>query len=218
MADYPSIAFRDALSGPAGEYSDAYQNIVKQYRNEVASAQALREQQTGVPPLMPAPGLIHKSGNDIVRIDPASGQAQLLYRAPSAPQRPPAIPRPLNPGYTTKTYEVPAIDAKPADDGSRWFSSNVPPTPAVAAVPGYKISERALNQALPLNPQSVLAPPTATANAPAYTPAPMMDAGEVAPPGSIVIGRRNGLDAPPSTTQSTRKRWVYRDGKLIPAQ
>lgn len=223
MADYPPIPFRDALNGPAGEYSDAYQNIVRQYRDDIASATALRQQQGEPAPLQPAPGLIHKSGNDIVRIDPMNGQAQLLYRAPSAPQRPSAIPRPLSPGYTTKTYEVPEVPAVPAiaaDDGHRWFSSNVAPkaaVPAVAAVPAYKVSERVLNQAPPLNPEPVLAAPTATAT-PQYRPAPMMDSNEVAPPGSIIIGRRNTLDAPPSTTQSTRKRWVYKDGQLVPAQ
>ncbi len=204
MADtYPDIPFRNALSGPAGDYSDAYQNIVRQYRDDIASAQALRQQQGFEnPSIAPAPGLIHKSGNDIVRIDPTTGQAALLYRAPAAPVRPAAIPRPLNPGYTTKTYEVPAVEPVPANDGHHWFSANTPPTPAIPGTPAYKISERVLN---PLSAPPVQAPATETATAPPYLPAPMIAPGEVAPPGSLVIGRRNPLDAPPRTTQAATR-------------
>lgn len=243
MADYPDIPFRDALSGPAGEYSDAYKNIVQKYRDEVDSAQQLRtfqqDQQYADAGLRPpsqvqarlAPALIHKSGNDIVRIDPLSGQANLIYRAPSASLRPAAIPQPRNPYVDPREMEIMRVARDTLKSAQTRFQklSDDPNTESQTLMEaGLDLKDAqdrldgfappAVPAAPPLNPQPGLQAPTSTATAPAYRPAPMMDANEVAPPGSIIMGRRNTLDAPPSTTQSTRKRWVYKDGQLVPAQ
>lgn len=228
--DYPLSPFQNATSGPAGEYSDAYKAIVQQYRDEVASAQALRDQQQGIPPLTPQPGLIHKSGNDIVRIDPTTGSAALIYRAPEPPAKLPPIPKPTTP-YTSP-YDVAQIHAarttydsaqKAFDKATREMIANPSDPNAMAAreqtmqdLQAAKAGLAASRPATPAAAAPVLVPPTtSTVTAPAYTPAPMMAPGEIPPPGAIVIGRRNGLDAPPSTTQAAPKRFKYQNGKLI---
>lgn len=227
----PLTPFQNSMSGPAGEYSDAYKAIVQQYRDDVDSAKALRDQQNGTPPLVPTPGLIHKSGNDIVRIDPVSGSANLIYRSPAPEPKLPPLVKPTNP-YTSP-YDIAQIHAartsydsaqKAFDKATREMIANPSDANAMAAreqtmqdLAKAKADLAASRPvAPPLNPTPVLTPPvTDTTTAPAYHPAPMMAPGEVAPPGSIVIGGRNRLDAPPRTTQSAAKRFKYVNGQLI---
>lgn len=232
MADtYPEIPFRNALSGPAGEYSAAYQKIVQQYRDDVDSATRLRAQQElerGIPQLQPSPRLIHKSGNDIVGINPTTGQADLIYRAPAAPQRPMAPPKPSNPYVDPREMEMmrsardtlklaekrfATLEADPNANNNDLMAAQLDLKDARDALGGFVPAPSVIP---PLNPQPALtAPQTATASAPTYTPAPMMDAGEIPPLGSIIMGRRNTLAAPPSTTQATPRRFRYENGKLI---
>lgn len=110
VSDDNSIPFQNAYRGPAGEYSDRYKAIVDQYRNEVDSAQQLRNQQMldrlGVPALSayrspygynarPIAPHLFKSRNDVVRIDPLTGQTELVYRSPEpTPRVSTAVPRP----------------------------------------------------------------------------------------------------------------------------
>lgn len=88
------IPFINAYRGPAGEYSDRYKAIVDNYRNEVESAQLFRQMQAGIPPIAglqsrlqaPRPQ-VFKSGNDLVKFDPATGEVGRVYTAPPIPQR-----------------------------------------------------------------------------------------------------------------------------------
>lgn len=221
--------FVNATSGPAGEYSDAYKSIVQKYRDDIASAQALRQQQgLEAPAVAPAPGLIHKSGNDIVRIDPTSGSAALIYRAPAPDPKLPPLPKPVTP-YTSP-FDIAQIHAarttydsaqKAFDKATREMITNPGDQSAMAAreqtmqdLQAAKVGLAATRPAMPATPVALPAP-TATATSPAYHPASMMTPNEVAPAGSIVIGRRNPLDAPPRPTQSAPKRFKYQDGRLI---
>ena len=238
----PEIPFRNAYSGPAGEYSDNYKAIVDQYRDEVDSAQRLRRFQederavnTGlVPPSVleanvamrgqrsaPAlrvPNNIYKSGDDIVRIDPATGQPSVVYRHPAA--APPAL-KPPNPGYTTRTYEVPEVADVPAQAakqnsfmGVDWLWPDTPAREAVKGHPAQKITERVLNEVPAMNSQPALSiPQTATTSASARTPT--MSIGgkyfDPARPGFL----NNELAAPLSTTQTqgVRIKVISPDGK-----
>ncbi len=226
----PLTPFQNSMSGPAGEYSDAYKAIVQQYRDDVASAKALRDQQSGIPPLQPVAGLIHKSGNDIVRVDPYTGAATLSYRAPAPPLRPqnPFVdPRELQNMRASSAKELEFLRSahstlKAAQTRFQKLTDD-PNTPSDELMQAGLDVKDAQDQiagmsspvAPPLNPVPALTNPTATATAPAYHPAPMMAPGEIPPPGSIVIGGRNRLDAPPRTTQSAAKRFKYVNGQLI---
>ena len=187
----PEIPFRNAYSGPAGEYSDNYQAIVDQYRDEVDSARNLRRFQedkrainTGlVPPsvleanvamrgqrsapTLRTPNNIYKSGDDIIRIDQDTGQPSVIYHHPAA--APPAL-KPPNPGYTTRTYEVPEVADVPAQAakqnsfmGIDWLWPDTPAREAVKGHPAQKITERVLNEVPPMNPQPALTIPQADA-------------------------------------------------------
>lgn len=207
------LPFQNAYSGPAGEYSAQYKAIVDQYRNDVASAQELRQKQEDdrlinrgiVPPSLlpqragmrlPQPHYL-KSGQDWYQVG-ADGKPQVVIDALDVQRPSRIIPPSALPGieipsgyqpipYGTSGYTLERIPKPSMEDTLRTLIGG---TNSVSSVTSP-----------PLNPQPALPPPTATA--PTYRPAPMMSPGEVAPPGSLVMGR-NRLDAPPSTTQSTR--------------
>lgn len=230
---------RWGLNAPQRDYygmSD--QQRARQYQDEVDSADRFREQQKNqqfldagqrppnetLAPGLRIPNTIHKSGDDIVHVDPITGQATVIYHHPAST---PAPLKPFNPGYTTKTYETPEvvdIPARPAEKkslfGMDWLWPDTPAQEAVQGRPAQKITERTLNPMPQVAPQSTIQPPLISVSpSTPYTPPQMMAPGETAPAGSIIIGRKNTLAAPPSTTQSTaKKRFVYRDGQLLPSQ
>ncbi len=213
----PEIPFQNSYRGPAGEYSDAYKAIVDQYRNDVASAQQLRDQQAGIPMLQPTPGLIHKSRNDIVRIDPTSGQTQLLYRAPEPPARPMAAPRIEAPHVDPRELRLMDADRDTLKAAlKRYETLQADPNTSGEDLANSQLDVKDARDSLSSYLTNLPVPTAPATNAiPAhYTPAPMMSPGEVAPPGSLIMGR-NGLDVPLSPTQSTAKRFKYVNGKLV---
>lgn len=232
MADYPSIPFRNATAGPAGEYSDAYKAIVEQYRNDVDSASRLRnfqEDERAMAAGTPPPSLVAmrtglqqprmaqphylKSGQDWYQVG-ANGQPQLVVDAPDVVRNNGIIPEaqlpnvPIPEGYDAVPYGVGGFKIMPQRQKTVLEQA--------MALTGGGTNAPALPA---MNPQPALAPPTTqTVTAPAYRPAPMMAPDEVAPPGSIVIGRRKPLDAPPRTTQATERVLDAATAKQILAQ
>lgn len=234
----PLLKFQDALSGPAGEYSDAYQNIVRQYRDDIASGTALRQQQSGTPPL-PVVGQIHKSGNDIVRVDPYTGAATLSYRAPAIPQRtqnPYVDPRELQNMRATSARDMEVLRAArdavkttqskfqklsdaPSADSQELMAAGLDAKDAQDRLDEL-ISAPPVPTAPPINQQPGLQPPP-------YRPAPMITPGETLPAGTVYQGGMNTpvrlqaptlvagnrLDAPPSTTQTDEVIRTLKDGR-----
>jgi len=224
----PLIKFQDALSGPAGEYSDAYQNIVRQYRDDVASGTALRNFQqdqqyaesgltppsllaarTGLRP--PAHSQYLKSGQDWYQIG-ANGKPQLVVDAPEIARPSRIIPQnelagvPVPEGYQPVPYGTSGytMERKPRatmEETLQALMSGGTNAPAMQPPP--------VATAPPINPAPGLQPP-------AYRPAPMIAPGETLPAGTIYQGGTNAairlktptqvagnrLDAPPSTTQA----------------
>lgn len=82
---FGEIPFTTDLAGPAGQYSAAHAARVKQYQDELESAERLKRQQAIESGMVPAKSdqikrQLMKSGDDIWQVDPFTGAASMVVK------------------------------------------------------------------------------------------------------------------------------------------